>query len=460
MPRSHVERESLILRILSGRPQVRNEKARRFLMNMRKKPGVPFEQHFPKADKGALNLLRRLLAFDPSERPTAGAPGAGEQQAFCRSRRFRSLPWGCVPGCGGGRDVPPRGTGAPAPDLFSLFLATERANRSRSRLRIVGGARDLIFVPRVPAPTAEEALADPYFAGLSQPSREPSAQPVSKVAFEFERRKLTVEEVRDLIYREILEYHPQMLADYMAGGQRQPNFMYPSAGALGRAPRLRDLRAHGRSRVPFPPLRPPQCVRAPVLVPPSLRGVGGGGEGGSEASPTCPSACPRRASCQPPRLPDPLRAVDNFRRQFAHLESGGKGQDRHLGQATSLPRERIRDFQSEAQRYGARVGAHHMSGVSGAMAYVPAPVPATEATSVPAPAPAYAGGSMDMEDSSRAVEFLGSSVERMSVMDGGNGHAPVQDYAHARRSHEPPPPTRYPYLPPGEDQTGTSRAPR
>lgn len=77
---------------------------------------------------------------------------------------------------------------------------------------------------------AEEALADPYFAGLSQPSREPSAQPISKLAFEFERRKLNVEEVRDLIYREILEYHPQMLADYLAGGHRQPNFVYPSAG--------------------------------------------------------------------------------------------------------------------------------------------------------------------------------------------------------------------------------------
>jgi len=35
--------------------------------------------------------------------------------------------------------------------------------------------------------------------------------------------------VRDLIYREILEYHPSMLADYLQGGKAQPNFMYPSA---------------------------------------------------------------------------------------------------------------------------------------------------------------------------------------------------------------------------------------
>ena len=94
-------------------PQVRNEKARRFLMNMRKKPGVSFEQYFPRADRGALRLLRRMLAFDPAERPTS-----------------------------------------------------------------------------------EEALADAYFQGLSQPGREPSAQPVSKLSFDFERRKLTTDEVR------------------------------------------------------------------------------------------------------------------------------------------------------------------------------------------------------------------------------------------------------------------------
>lgn len=91
---------------------MRNEKARRFLTNMRRKPGVAFELHFPRADPGALSLLRRMLAFDPAGRPTC-----------------------------------------------------------------------------------EEALADPYFEGLSQLGREPSAQPVSKLAFDFERRKLTTAEV-------------------------------------------------------------------------------------------------------------------------------------------------------------------------------------------------------------------------------------------------------------------------
>ncbi|WIA21873.1 hypothetical protein OEZ85_004249 [Tetradesmus obliquus] len=178
--------------------KVRNEKARRFLVNMRKKLGVDLAAFFPRADRGALALLRRLLAFDPADRPSA-----------------------------------------------------------------------------------EEALADPYFSNLHSPAREPSAQSISKLAFEFERRKLAIEEVRELIYREILEYHPQVLQDYLSGG-RLPTFLYPSA-------------------------------------------------------------------------------VDNFKRQFMHLEGGGQpgsAQPRPNGQqgrpivaATSLPRERMGEFQNEAAKY-------------------------------------------------------------------------------------------------------------
>ena len=45
-------------------------------------------------------------------------------------------------------------------------------------------------------PNAEEALEDPYFAGLHNPAREPVAEPISKLEFEFEKRKLSVEEAR------------------------------------------------------------------------------------------------------------------------------------------------------------------------------------------------------------------------------------------------------------------------
>ncbi|CAI0380559.1 unnamed protein product [Linum tenue] len=85
--------------------------------------------------------------------------------------------------------------------------------------------RLLAFDPK-DRPTAEEALADPYFNGLSNVDREPSSQTISKLEFEFERRKITKDDVRELIYREILEYHPQMLQEYLKGGE-QTSFMYP-----------------------------------------------------------------------------------------------------------------------------------------------------------------------------------------------------------------------------------------
>ncbi|WJX67865.1 Mitogen-activated protein kinase 19 [Trifolium repens] len=128
--------------IISG---VRNEKARKYLMEMRKKLPVPFERKFPNADPLALRLLQRLLAFDPKDRPTA-----------------------------------------------------------------------------------QEALADPFFKGLAKIEREPSSQPISKMEFEFERRRLTKDDIKELIYREILEYHPQLLKDYI-NGTEGTNFVYPSA---------------------------------------------------------------------------------------------------------------------------------------------------------------------------------------------------------------------------------------
>ncbi|PIN14164.1 Mitogen-activated protein kinase [Handroanthus impetiginosus] len=79
-------------------------------------------------------------------------------------------------------------------------------------------------------PTAEEALADPYFHGLANVDREPSTQPTSKLEFEFERRKLTKDDVREATFiprKQILDYHPQMLQECLLGGDQTSGFMYP-----------------------------------------------------------------------------------------------------------------------------------------------------------------------------------------------------------------------------------------
>ncbi|ERN12388.1 mitogen-activated protein kinase 15 [Amborella trichopoda] len=87
--------------------------------------------------------------------------------------------------------------------------------------------RMLAFEPK-DRPTAEKALADPYFRGLARVDREHSTQPLTKMEFEFERRRLTKEDIRELIYREILEYHPKMLKEFLDGTD-STGFMYPSA---------------------------------------------------------------------------------------------------------------------------------------------------------------------------------------------------------------------------------------
>lgn len=66
--------------------------------------------------------------------------------------------------------------------------------------------------------TAEEALEHPYFNGLHSPGAEPCAQPVSLFDFEFEMRELGMEELKDMIYEEILLYHfPEKRAEYERG---------------------------------------------------------------------------------------------------------------------------------------------------------------------------------------------------------------------------------------------------
>ncbi|KAK4261718.1 hypothetical protein QN277_004676 [Acacia crassicarpa] len=93
-------------------------------------------------------------------------------------------------------------------------------------------------------PSAKEALADPYFHGLANLADEPSMKPISKFEFEFDSKKLTKDDVRELIYREILEYHPEMLREYVCDAGKT-SFMYPS-GLDGFKHQFADLEENNR----------------------------------------------------------------------------------------------------------------------------------------------------------------------------------------------------------------------
>ena len=172
---------------------------------MRKKQPIPFAQKFPNADPLALRLLERLLAFDPKDRPTA-------EEVFI----LFSISYVCV--C----VLKNHST-----QIINCFLSLcfffgvwtiEMYNWCATICDFLAWEFWRIW--------HFQALADPYFKGLSKIEREPSCQPITKMEFEFERRRVTKEEIGELIFREILEYHPQLLKDYINGTERT-NFLYP-----------------------------------------------------------------------------------------------------------------------------------------------------------------------------------------------------------------------------------------
>lgn len=101
-----------------------NPRAKEKVLRMAKRPGKPFESVFKDANPQALDLLKKLLEFNPEKR------------------------------C-----------------------------------------------------TVEEALDHPYLAALHFPDDEPRADPVSLFDFEYERQLLTMRDLKDLMYEEILLYH-------------------------------------------------------------------------------------------------------------------------------------------------------------------------------------------------------------------------------------------------------------
>jgi len=100
------------------------EKSRKFLRSLPKKQAKPFETLFPNANPLALDLLRKLMVFDPEKRITV-----------------------------------------------------------------------------------EDALKHPYLAALHFPEDEPTSEPVPGAEFEFEKYPLSLAQLKDLVYEEILLYH-------------------------------------------------------------------------------------------------------------------------------------------------------------------------------------------------------------------------------------------------------------
>lgn len=114
------------------------------------------------------------------------------------------------------------------------------------------------FDPRK-RPTAELALEHPFLASLHNLKKEPTCSPVSKLEFGFDFKKMTIEEVRKLIYREILEYHPEALKRYIEKGEDDMGYVVPGAADRFRM-QFAEMEGHGHRPRPSNSM-PPEKIR-------------------------------------------------------------------------------------------------------------------------------------------------------------------------------------------------------
>eukprot|EP00955_Chlamydomonas_euryale_P054637 355903-Chlamydomonas_euryale.AAC.14 len=80
--------------------------------------------------------------------------------------------------------------------------------------------------------TAAQALKLPYFKDLPAASFA-DASVITNAQFGFEAQQLNEADVRDLIYSEVLNYHPEMMAQYVAGSCRLPRQLSGLALEMG-----------------------------------------------------------------------------------------------------------------------------------------------------------------------------------------------------------------------------------
>ena len=84
--------------------------------------------------------------------------------------------------------------------------------------------------------SVEEALRHPYLAALHYPDDEPITKPVSLFDFEYERQLLTMRDLKDLMYDEVLLYHfPEKLEEYEIAKSEFERQLHLPLNRMGRA---------------------------------------------------------------------------------------------------------------------------------------------------------------------------------------------------------------------------------
>ena len=76
--------------------------------------------------------------------------------------------------------------------------------------------------------SAADALEEPYFRGLFKSSGDDLARPLSKLDYGFDQKTLRESEIRELMFREILEYHVDAKERYLSANKNAQVYHFPS----------------------------------------------------------------------------------------------------------------------------------------------------------------------------------------------------------------------------------------
>ncbi|GFY82839.1 MAP kinase 6 [Actinidia rufa] len=175
--RDHVHQLRLLMELI-GTPseaelEFLNENAKKYIRQLPPYRRQSFTEKFPQVHPAAIDLVEKMLTFDPRRRLT---------EVLHKHWRFF---WG------------------------SFACNEDDWTRLGVEADFFGIQKDLDNVRRNSIASLEDALAHPYLTSLHDISDEPIC--MTPFSFDFEQHALTEEQMRELIYREALAFNPEYM---------------------------------------------------------------------------------------------------------------------------------------------------------------------------------------------------------------------------------------------------------
>ena len=170
---------------------LRSDNARRYARSLPQYPKQQFGSRFPNMSSGAMDLLERMLVFDPSKRIT-GNLAASNDLAWLQNDKFNNVNR-CF-----------RITCKIIQTKLKCRSIIKPCVRNIMRNVLLKDANLHLFFGGI---AVDEALCHPYLASLHEINDEPVCP--APFSFDFEQPSFTEEDIKELIWREALKFNPE-----------------------------------------------------------------------------------------------------------------------------------------------------------------------------------------------------------------------------------------------------------